>query len=291
MAQEESNLFNRVTIVGPGLLGASIGMAIQEKGIAKEIWAHLRNEKKRQVCNNSIWCKKALTNLKDAVKQSDLVVVCTPVDNIIEQLPNLSEWVKPGCLVTDVGSLKQDICLLARKSFLNKKAYFVGSHPMCGSEKEGMKYATPKIFEQKHCIITPMGGENKDNYQKIVSFWNSLGLKVTQLTPEIHDQIVGSISHLPHIIATTLINTLDQKNENWMSLSGNGLKDTTRIASGNASMWGKILLGNKDHLILDIEQMIQKLNEFKEVLTLGDEKKLFALLASAKKRRDQLNDS
>ena len=291
MSQEDLISFNRVTIVGPGLLGASIAMSLKKKGIAGEIWVWLRNKQKKELCDKSEWCDRALVDLQDAVSDSDLVILCTPVELILDQLTTVSDWLKPGCIVTDVGSLKKGICQRADEVFRDKQIYFVGSHPMAGSEKTGMKYASSSMLEKKNCIVTPTDKTNSKYLNKISRMWKMLEMKVTHKTPDLHDEIVGWISHLPHLIASVLINTVGEKDPTWMDLSGNGLKDTTRIASGNPTMWKEILIGNRKNLNISIEHLIENLNDMKVALASEDSGKINKLLDSAKIKRDQLNDN
>jgi cyclohexadieny/prephenate dehydrogenase len=291
MSQEDLISFNRVTIVGPGLLGASIAMSLKKKGIAGEIWVWLRNKQKKELCDKSEWCDRALVDLQDAVSDSDLVILCTPVELILDQLTTVSDWLKPGCIVTDVGSLKKGICQRADEVFRDKQIYFVGSHPMAGSEKTGMKYASPSMLEKKNCIVTPTDKTNSKYLNKISRMWKMLEMKVTHKTPDLHDEIVGWISHLPHLIASVLINTVGEKDPTWMDLSGNGLKDTTRIASGNPTMWKEILIGNRKNLNISIDHLIENLNDMKVALASEDSGKINKLLDSAKIKRDQLNDN
>ena len=291
MSQEDLISFNRVTIVGPGLLGASIAMSLKKKGIAGEIWVWLRNKQKKELCDKSEWCDRALVDLQDAVSDSDLVILCTPVELILDQLTTVSDWLKPGCIVTDVGSLKKGICQRADEVFRDKQIYFVGSHPMAGSEKTGMKYASSSMLEKKNCIVTPTDKTNSKYLNKISRMWKMLEMKVTHKTPDLHDEIVGWISHLPHLIASVLINTVGEKDPTWMDLSGNGLKDTTRIASGNPTMWKEILIGNRKNLNISIDYLIENLNDMKVALASEDSGKINKLLDSAKIKRDQLNDN
>jgi prephenate dehydrogenase len=286
MSQEDSITFNRVTIVGPGLLGASIAMSLRKKGIAREIWVWLRNEQKKELCEQSDWCDRALIDLKDAVGDSDLVILCTPVELILNQLTQVSGWLKPGCIVTDVGSLKKGICQRADEVFRDKQIYFVGSHPMAGSEKTGMKFASPSMLEKKNCMVTPTEKTNLKYLNKITRMWEKLDMKVTHKTPDLHDEIVGWISHLPHLMASVLINTVGEKDSTWMDLSGNGLK-----ASGNPTMWKEILMGNRENLNISIDHLIKNLRDIKIALASEDSGKINKLLDSAKIKRDQLNDN
>ena len=291
MSQEDSITFSRVTIIGPGLLGASIAMSLKKKGIAREIWVWLRNEQKKELCEQSDWCDRALIDLQDAVGDSDLVILCTPVELILDQLTQVSGWLKPGCMVTDVGSLKKGICQRADEVFKDKLIYFVGSHPMAGSEKTGMKFASSSMLEKKNCIVTPTEKTNLKYLNKITRMWEMLDMKVTHKTPDLHDEIVGWISHLPHLIASVLINTVGEKDSTWMDLSGNGLKDTTRIASGNPKMWKEILVGNRKYLNKSIDHLIENLKDIKVALASEDSGKINKLLHSAKIKREHLNDN
>jgi prephenate dehydrogenase len=291
MSQEDSITFSRVTIIGPGLLGASIAMSLKKKGIAREIWVWLRNQQKKELCEQSDWCDRALIDLQDAVGDSDLVILCTPVELILDQLTKISGWLKPGCTVTDVGSLKKGICQRADEVFKDKLIYFVGSHPMAGSEKTGMKFASSSMLEKKNCMVTPTEQTNLKYLNKITKMWEMLDMKVTHKTPDLHDEIVGWISHLPHLIASVLINTVGEKDSTWMDLSGNGLKDTTRIASGNPTMWKEILVGNRINLNKSIDHLIENLKSIKVALASEDSGKINKLLHSAKIKRDHLNDN
>ena len=134
---------------------ASIAMGLRDKNISEEIWAWLRDEKKADACRQSIWCDRALVDLDEAVKGSDLIILCTPVESILDKLDRISQWAGEGCVVTDVGSLKKEICERAEQVFENKPSFFIGSHPMAGSEKAGMEFASADLLIQKRCILTP----------------------------------------------------------------------------------------------------------------------------------------
>ena len=289
MSQQESTTFRRATIIGPGLLGASIGMALYEKKITQQIHAYLRCEKKRKECENSQWCDRAFTELLPAIEDSDLILLCTTVDHIAELLPQVIQSAKYGSLITDVGSLKEKICEIAEASVGIEHGMFIGSHPMTGSEKNGIEYATSRIFEGKECIITPSVESDNHRLNKLTAMWVSIGMNVTIMTPTLHDEIVASISHLPHLTSSSLMNAMT-KNKEWLKLSGNGLKDSTRIASGNPEMWLQILQGNKKNLLKEIDSLKQELENFKMALQNDDLRQLISMLTNAKELRDGLND-
>jgi len=290
MPQAETILFKRTTIVGPGLLGASIAMGLREKKISGEIWAWLRDERKADTCRESNWCDRALVDIKEAIIGSDLIILCTPVESILTQLDCISLWAGEGCLVTDVGSLKKEICKKAEKVFKGKCSSFIGSHPMAGSEKAGMEFATAELLNQKNCIVTPSKNIEEEQLDKINALWNRLGMLVSSMGMEEHDEVMSWISHLPHLVASSLINTIMSRNPKMIRYCGNGLRDTTRIAAGNPQMWMEILLGNKENLQQGIDDLLKSLEEFREALSNGDRVDLLKMLQSAKDSRDLLDE-
>jgi cyclohexadieny/prephenate dehydrogenase len=290
MPQAETILFKRATIVGPGLLGASIAMGLREKKISGETWVWLRDEKKADACGKSYWCDRALIDLKEAVIESDLVLLCTPVESILEQLDRISQWAGERCIVSDVGSLKKEICEKGEEVFENKSSVFIGSHPMAGSEKAGMEFASEDLLSQKHCIVTPTKNTSEDDINKITLLWKRLGMEVSSMGIEEHDEVMSWISHLPHLVASSLINAIISRNPKMVRYCGNGLRDTTRIAAGNPQMWMQILLGNKENLKRGIDDLIESLEEFKRALSDGDRVNLLKILQSAKDSRDLLDE-
>ena len=290
MPQAETILFKRTTIVGPGLLGASIAMGLREKNISGEIWVWLRDEKKADACGKSYWCDRALIDLKEAVIGSDLVLLCTPVESILEQLDRISQWAGERCIVSDVGSLKKEICEKGEQVFENKPSVFIGSHPMAGSEKAGMEFASADLLIQKRCILTPTKNTREEDLKKISELWTRVGMEVTSMDMDEHDEIMSWISHLPHLVASSLINAIISRDPEMSRYCGNGLRDTTRIAAGNPQMWMQILLGNKENLQQGIDDFIKSLEEFKEALSNGDRVDLLKMLQSARDSRDLLDE-
>ena len=193
--------------------------------------------------------------------------------------------------MTDIGSLKNEICRAADEIDVNNSGNFVGSHPMAGSENSGMEFGDPGILKGKNCIVTPTLKSKNENTKKIELIWEKLEMSVSKMSPLKHDEVVSWISHLPHAISTILMCSLSRIEKNWLSLSGNGLRDTTRIAAANPEMWKKILHGNKENLINGIDEIEKQLNILKETLKVSDEDKLLEILKNAKNLRDILYDS
>ena len=250
----------------------------------------MRDEKKADACGKSYWCDRALIDLKEAVIGSDLILLCTPVESILEQLDRISQWAGEGCIVSDVGSLKKEICEKGEQVFEKKPSVFIGSHPMAGSEKAGMEFASANLLSQKHCIVTSTKNTSEDDINKISMLWKRLGMEVSCMGIEEHDEVMSRISHLPHLVASSLINAITSRNPQMIRYCGNGLRDTTRIAAGNPQMWMQILLGNKKNLQQAIDDFIKSLEEFKEALSNGGRVDLLKMLQSAKDSRDLLDE-
>jgi prephenate dehydrogenase len=218
---------------------------------------------------------------------SQLVVICTPVETIIPLLERIAPSVGADTLVTDVGSTKSRICRAARGVSLNG-AQFVGSHPMAGSEQTGMAHARADLFENAACLVTPMADTPPDATETITRFWKRVGMLVTHTSPERHDEIVAQISHLPHLLASTLCSYLARGDQTWHQLAGGGLRDTTRIASGDPTLWRQILTSNQEEVLRAIDGFEQELHRLRTALLNQDEASIQQQLAAGKAYRDQI---
>jgi prephenate dehydrogenase len=197
---------------------------------------------------------------------------------------------RPGVLVTDVGSVKAKVVSELSEIF-GSAAHFVGSHPMAGSEQAGVQAARSDLFDGAVCIVTPEQRSDPGAVLEIRSFWEEIGCSVRMLAPEEHDEVVALISHLPHLVAATLVNAVSSQNLRAMEFSGSGFRDTSRVASGPPDMWTEIMTANREPLRKSAEAMIEKLREF---ITLLDrdhsdrDSRINDFLTEAKVRRDQL---
>ncbi len=227
---------------------------------------------------------KAFNDVKKAVQNADLVVLSTPVNTIMSLLPSISRFLKRGCIVTDVGSTKVSIVETAEKLF--NSAYFVGSHPMAGSDKKGSVYAIPDLFNHSLCIMTPTERTNKAAEEKVKIFWTRLGANVKVLSPMEHDKILAYISHLPHLIAYALIGMIPQE---YLEYSAQGLKDTTRIAASSPQMWNDICMANSKNIIKSLDEMVKSLSVLRKQIVTRDEQNLVENFKKAKTKRDGLN--
>ena len=258
-------MFQQITIIAPGLLGASLGMAAHEYGLAKRIHVWARRAESRQSCEDSGWCHQAFSDPAEAVAGSDLIVICTPVDRITEIVRAIAGGLSEGALVTDVGSTKSRICRLAGH-LLPDHANFIGSHPMAGSEKSGMQHAESTLFKNRACLVTPIEASPAGAVDRIVRFWRAIGMEVTSVSPEKHDEIVAHISHFPHLLASVLCLQLSRCPETWKAFSGNGLRDTTRIAAGSPEIWRSIFEENKEELLRALDEFENELASVRSLI-------------------------
>lgn len=280
-------MFDQITILGPGLLGASIGIAARERGLARRIVSWSRRAETRANCLSQPWCDQVYESPGHACRESQFVVICTPVQSIVPLLSRIAPELEPGALITDVGSTKSQICREARGVDLHG-ASFIGSHPMAGSEQTGMAFARGDLLDAAACIVTPLENTSSDAVRPVCSFWEGLGMQVTHTSPERHDEIVAHISHLPHVLAAALCSFLGAKDPAWKALAGGGLRDSTRIASGDPGLWHEILESNREEVIRAINGLEDELHQIKAALVNEDTVTLNQRLERGKNYRDHL---
>lgn len=223
-------------------------------------------------------------NLAEAVREADLVILCTPVGLFGEILRGIAGFLKGGAVVTDVGSTKASVVQMAQDT-LPAGVHFVGSHPMAGSEKRGVEFARADLFQNALCITTPTDRTNAQALADVESFWRLLGMRTCQMTPADHDRALAMVSHLPHALAAALV---DIQSDQAMQLAGKGFLDTTRIASGDAGLWRDIFLDNAGNMRQAIGQIRTALEQFERLLEPSNGEALRTWLASAAAKREAL---
>jgi prephenate dehydrogenase len=281
-------MFKQITILGPGLLGASLAMRCKEGTLCRQLVVGTRRPESRDACLAEAWCDAAFCDPREAVRGSDLVILCTPVGTMPTLLEQIAPALEEGSLVTDVGSTKQCLCTAA-ETLSAANFDFVGAHPMAGSEKSGLCHDRSDLFESAACILTPTAGTKPEALHRVQAFWETIGTRVYSMSPEAHDQTVASISHLPHLLASALCHELGRQNPVWPELSGPGLRDTTRVAAGDPELWQQILLQNKASLFQALAGFEASLADFKRALEGNQTDALRDLLEKGKVFRDQLN--
>lgn len=262
-------VLENLVILAPGLLGGSVARAAHARGMARRITVWARRPDARLKLREQPWVTHVADSAEDAVRDASLVVLAAPVEKIIELARQISSHLPAGALVTDVGSVKGELCRACHAA-LAPHSHFIGAHPMAGSAKTGWENATETLFEKRVCFITPLKGADEAAITAIARFWNDLGAEVTTVSPDQHDEITAHISHLPQVLATSLATFLASKNPQWRNLSGNGLRDTTRIAASDATMWIEILQQNRDEVLRAMRQFQDELQGFQTALSNRD---------------------
>ena len=281
-------LFGKMTIIGVGLLGASLAKACKERGLVEEVAGYGRNRENLEKARALKIIDHCPADLAEAVKDADLIVLCTPVTTIIPLIQNMIASIRPGALITDVGSVKEPIVKEAEK-LVPKGVFFVGSHPIAGGENSGLEASTANLYQGAKCIVTPTDKTNNSALEKISALWQAVGMQIINLSAEEHDFVFGAVSHLPHIVVYALMNTLGslrtQDNREVTAFSGAGLKDITRIASSDPVMWRDICLSNRNHSLDLIDRFQNKLDEIRSTIEKGDGQALKEEFIAANKYR------
>jgi prephenate dehydrogenase len=280
--------FRKITIIGVGLLGGSIGLAVKRRKLAREVAGFVRRAASLKDCEKAGAVDFATTDLLAAVSNADLVILCTPLAQMAAITKQFLPALKRGAIVTDVGSVKAGVVRELESLIAKSGAHFVGGHPMAGAEKTGVAAALADLFQNAICVLTPTKKTNAAALKKLEQFWKSLGAHVLKLDAAQHDLLVSRSSHLPHVVAAALANlVLNPANPKMQSqLCATGFRDTTRIASGSSEMWRDIALANRKNLSRSLDAFISELKKFQRALKAADDKALSEFFEAAKQRRD-----
>lgn len=279
---------NSVAIVGVGLIGGSIGMALRKLGLAEKVVGIGRRQVSLRIARRVGAVTNTTIDLAKGVAEADLVIVCTPVGRIVEDVRRVANHCPRGTLITDVGSTKQTIVDALDESLgegLPRDCRFLGGHPLTGSEKGGATNARDDLFDGRVAIITPTKNTRAEDYDLIDEFWSALGSVVVRMSAADHDESLAMTSHLPHMAAAALAVTVPER---LFRLSGSGLRDTTRLAAGDPELWMQILSLNRDHVLSALEQYGAKLAALHVAIRDDDQTELQRILTTAKKNRDAL---
>ena len=277
----------RIAILGPGLIGGSIALALRRAGGSHvTLWAR-RAEAVGEVIASGC-ADTATADFAGAVKDAGLVVLCVPVGAMGDVARKIAPVISPSCVVTDVGSVKAPVLAELRPVFAGR-ARFVGSHPMAGSEHTGLAAARANLFDGTTCIVTPDADTDAAALTAVCDFWKGIGCRVAELPAAEHDECVALVSHLPHLLAATLINTVAAQNGHAFRVVGPGFRDTTRVAAGPPAMWREILRENSAAVLPAIDALIAKLADFRQTLApAADGNGTHELLAAARATRERI---
>ena len=273
-------MFNKVVIIGTGLIGGSLGLALKKQRLAGQVIGLSRHQKNARLAKKAGAIDGIGASL-EVVADADLVILATPIDTIIDFALKIAKKIKKDCIVIDVGSTKERI--VSKLSALIPN--FLGCHPLAGSEKKGIANLQDSIFKGSICIITPTVKTNNRVLNKVKLFWKKLGADIVILSAKKHDQILALTSHLPHAVAFSLISSIPDQ---CLGLSSSGLRDTTRISSSDANLWSEIFLSNRSNLLSALSIFQIKLTALKLAIESRNKKRLTKILRLAKKKREKL---
>ena len=254
------NIYNTVAIIGGGLIGSSLLLSIKENSLCKIIKIYDSNSDVREKLKKIIEPDNIFTNIEETVKNSDLVVLCIPVGSMKETAKKISKILKVGCILTDTGSTKSSV-IDDIKSHLSEKTFFIPSHPLAGTENSGPEAGFANLFKGKYWVIVPYCPIPIGIMEDFRKFLSGTGAIVETMKPDYHDKILAITSHLPHLIAYTIVGTAtdleDQTKHDVVRFSATGFRDFTRIASSDPIMWRDVFLNNKEAVL----EMLQRFSE------------------------------
>lgn len=280
--------FQVVSIIGIGLIGGSLGMALKQRGLAKKVIGVARTEKTLSTALQQGAADEVTSNSLEAVAEADLVFLSTPVLQIPALLRSIAPKLPRNCIVSDTGSSKQMIVEAA--SSLGSLR-FVGGHPMAGSENKGVEHARPDLFEGAVYFLTQTEKTDPEALTALSDLAEELGAKPLILSPERHDRIVAATSHLPHVLAAALVKLAQRAKEaDPLVLQGmaTGFKDATRIASGDPEMWSDIFISNRERILEALKEWEGITGELEKILEAGDRSGLISWLSEAKAFREEV---
>jgi prephenate dehydrogenase len=273
-----------ISVVGLGLLGGSVALAVQQRLPGSRVVGYSHRASTRTKARDLGVAARVADDLRASVHEAQLVILATPIFTFDRYFAELADAVPDGCMITDVGSTK----LLPHQwaaSRLNKHGRYVGSHPVAGSEQKGIDFARDDLFDRARCILTRTEATDPTAVSLLKRFWSALGCFVDVMGPEEHDRVFANISHLPHVMAAALVNASDAHD---MKFAGKGFLDSTRIASGPATIWADVLRSNTANIAGGIDRVMAELAKLQKAILQDDNENIEALLGAARKKRAAL---
>jgi prephenate dehydrogenase len=274
----------QTTVIGLGLLGASISLAVLRSFSAMKVVGYTHRLSTRAKARELAVASEIVDQISQSVSSADLVILATPICTFESIFSEIADALPSGCIVTDVGSTKVLPHRWASRK-LPSRVHYAGSHPIAGSEQRGVEFARDDLFDQAMCILTATKSTNREAVETLEDFWTKLGCIVQSMPPAAHDRVFAKVSHLPHITAAALINANGDED---LKFAGKGFMDTSRIASGPANIWTDVLLTNAANTIRGIDQVITQLTRFRTAIENKNAKEIEKLLEKARAKRAAL---
>lgn len=278
-----------IAILGLGLMGASLALAVKKRGFSGQIIGYARREETRtQALNNGV-VDAVFEDPSEAVCAADIVVICVPIWTIAQLAEQIVRALKPGAVVTDVGSTKSALLKTMNPLFAGGEVHFVGSHPIAGSEKTGLDAGDPDLYDGRLTVVCPSDNTPDAAEQAIAELWKAAGSEVVEMSPAQHDAMLACTSHLPHMVAAALARSVaDGDPSRKADFCGTGFKDTTRVASGSADMWVDIIDTNRAALETELDRFHAELQGLIDILRDGNEGDIRQWLEEAADARNQI---
>lgn len=279
--------FKTVSILGVGLIGGSLALALKEKKLVNKIIGYGRNEQRLKEALKLGIIDSYTTFLEEA-SEAELIVLATPVGLFEKIIIEMLDYLKKGTIIIDVGSVKESI-VNTIETMLPIGVSFVGTHPIAGSDKTGFEYANKDLFKKAKVILTPTENTDKSALEKVSKLWQKIGAVVELMSPEQHDKIYALVSHLPHLISFCMVNTVAEMDKNFIKYAGSGFKDTTRIAKSSPEIWRDILMMNDKNILQCLEIFAKNLEEIKKMLSKKDSEGVKTFIEKAKNLRKEID--
>ena len=284
-------MFNKITIVGCGLIGSSILRAAIKKKVSKTIHAYDKSKETVSFLKNMKFDENIETDLSIAVKNTDLIIIAAPLSSYKEILLSIKDHINHETILTDTGSVKKEVNKIVQ-GFNLKNISWVASHPIAGTEESGPAAGFADLFQNRWCIISPGENAKKENIEKVKKFWELIGCKTKIMSFNDHDYILSLTSHLPHAIAYNIVKSAVESKEKLKSdvikYSAGGLRDFTRIASSDPSMWRDIFIDNSENIIEVLDTFTKNLEEMKKAIKEKNSNKLIQIFSSTKDVRKEI---
>jgi len=284
-------MFKRVCIIGCGLIGSSIARAIRKRNLSAKIVSSNRSDSVNKKVLELKIVDDSNSDARKMTEGSDLIIIATPLSSYEDVIFKIKDSLKSGSILTDVGSVKENIISLIEKN-VPKNVSWISSHPISGTEESGPESGISELFENRWCILTPSKKAKDKDIQILKNFWKKIGSKVDIMEAKQHDYILSITSHIPHLIAYNIVNTIlnaqDKKESDVIKYSAGGLRDFTRIAASNPIMWRDIFMHNKKNTTDMIDNFIENLKDLKKAIENGDGKKLEEIFTKTRKIRKEI---
>ena len=292
--KSQNIIFDTVAIIGIGLIGSSIARGIQKNKTARKVFGFAKTASTRAKAEELGYMDKIFDTLVGAVRDADLIILCTPVGSNVGIMREIQAHLKRGSIITDVGSVKKAV-VDQIDQYVPDGVTFIPGHPIAGTEFSGPESGYAELFYKKCCLLTPYTKTDKVHLDKVISFWEELGMFVDTMSPEMHDLVLATISHLPHLVAFNLVDTAskleNKKNYEVTKYAAGGFLDYTRVASSDPIMWRDVFLNNKEAVIEILDSFIDGLVDLKDSIKTGNGNKLESLFTETRNRRNKILDS